>query len=136
MSLASRHAAIRTRFTNAWVGQPPVQYPSVKFTPPDAAPWMRLVIQDAGATWASMGDPGNNIARNVGQVTIQIFVPSGEGEGLALEIADQAKAVYRSWDDAVTGLRFEVPPYARQVGIEGKWYQVNVVAPYRFDDFI
>lgn len=136
MSLASRHAAIRTRFSGFWVGQPPVQMPSQKFTPPDNGPWMRLTIQDAGARWASMGAPGNNIARNVGQVTIQIFVESGEGEGEALGIADQALAVFRSWNDTATGLRFEVPPYARQVGTEGKWYQINVVAPYRFDDFI
>lgn len=136
MTLAARHAAIRVRFKNAWVNQPPVQLPALKFTPPDNGPWMRLVIQDSGASWASMGDPGNNIARNVGQVTIQIFVPSGEGEGLALEIADLAMAVFRSWSDATTGLRFEVPPYARQVGIDGKWYQVNVVAPFRFDDYI
>lgn len=136
MSLSARHSAIRVRFKDAWDGQPPYQEPSQKFTPPDNGPWMRLVIQDAGAQWASMGDPGNNIARNVGQVTVQIFVPSGEGEGDALAIADLAMVAFRSWNDAASGLRFEVPPYARQIGTEGKWYQVNVVAPYRFDDFI
>jgi len=136
MTLDARHAAIRTRFKDFWAGQPPTQFPNQKFTPPDNLPWMRLVIQDAGVNWASMGDPGNNVARNVGQVTVQIFTPSGDGEGLALEIANQALAVFRSWSDTATGLRFEVPPYARQVGVEGKWYQINVVAPFKFDDFM
>lgn len=136
MTLSARHAAIRTRFKDFWAGQPPTQFPNQKFTPPDNSTWMRLVIQDAGADWASMGDPGNNIVRNVGQVTVQIFAPSGDGEGLALEIADLALAVFRSWRDATTGLRFEVPPYVRQIGPDGKWYQINVVAPYRFDDLM
>jgi len=136
MTLAAVHSAIRLRFENEWPwDDTPVQYPQVKFTPPDNGPWARLAITDADANWASMGDPGNNILRNVGQVTVQIFVLSGEGEGLALQRAESAMSIFRSWTDATTGLRFEVPPYARQVGTDGKWYQVNVVAPFRYDDF-
>lgn len=136
MTLAARHAAIRTRIVGAWALQPLIAMPGVEFSPPDNEPWIRVDIQDAGAKWASIGDPGNNIARNVGQVTMQIFTLSGEGEGAALEIADLALGVFRSWSDPATGLRFEVPPYARQIGTNGKWYQINVVAPFRFDDFI
>lgn len=135
MTLAAAHAAIRTRFATLWPHADPVQYPAVKFTPPDNGPWVRLAITDADANWASMGDPGNNILRNVGQVTVQIFVLSGEGEGVALQRAESAMSIFRKWTDATTGLRFEVPPYARQVGTDGKWYQVNVVAPFRYDDF-
>lgn len=109
--------------------------PNVKFDAPEDAPWVRLNIADADAQWASMGDPGNNVERNRGQVTVQIFVPSGTGEGGALEYTDVVKGMFRDWRDASTGLRFLVPPYARQVGIEGKWYQVNVVAPFEFDDY-
>jgi hypothetical protein len=94
-----------------------------------------MTIQDAGAEWVGMGDPGNNPARYVGQVTLQIFTESGEGEGEALALADAAIAAFVSWNDATTGVRFVVPPYARQVGSDGKWYQINVVAPFRFDAF-
>ena len=135
MSYAAAHAAIRQHFETQWAGATPVQYPSVDFTIAGDASWVRLNISDAAADWASMGDPGNNIERNLGQVTIQIFVLSGVGEGAALALADAARAVFRSWTDAASGLRFEVPPYARQVGVDGKWYQINVVAPFRFDDF-
>lgn len=136
MTLDAVHSAIRLRFENEWPwDDTPVQYPLVKFTPPDNGPWVRLAITDADANWASMGDPGNNILRNVGQVVVQIFVLSGTGEGEALQRAESAMSIFRSWTDATTGLRFEVPPYARQIGIDGKWYQVNVVAPFRYDDF-
>jgi hypothetical protein len=132
MSYAAAHAAIRTRMETEWSGTP-VQMPKVKFDVPNTA-WVRLNIDPSGAEWASMGDPGNNVERNLGQVTIQIFAPSGEGEGEALELSDNARAIFRSWRDAATGLRFEVPPYARNIGTQGKWYQINVVAPFKFDD--
>jgi hypothetical protein len=80
-----------------------------------------------------MGAPGNNIERNRGQVVIQIFTPSGEGEGRSVEYADQAKAVFRSWKFPSAGLRFLMSPYARTIGIDKNWYQVNVVAPFEFD---
>ncbi len=133
MTYAVAHAAIRQRFETQWATTTAVQYPGVKFTEPAAA-WVRLNIDQASSNWASMGDPGNNIERNLGQVTVQIFAPLGEGEGVAMELADQVRAVFRSWTDAASGLRFEVPPYARKVGNDD-WYQVNVIAPFRFDDF-
>lgn len=134
MTLAAAHAAIRQRFSSQWGATTPVQYPSVVFDQPETS-WVRLNIDDADTRWASYGDPGNNVERHFGQVTVQIFVPSGEGEGGALELADQVKGIFRSWSDAASGVRFLVPPYARQVGVDGKWYQINVVAPFQFDDF-
>lgn len=135
MTIEAAHNAIRARFETQWGATTPVQYPNVKFESPDESPWVRVAIIDADANWASMGVPGSNIERHRGQVTVQIFVPSGTGEGAATEYADQVKAIFRSWRDAPSGLRFLVPPYARTIGVDGKWYQVNVVAPFEFDDF-
>ncbi|UXO93744.1 structural protein [Pseudanabaena phage Pan1] len=135
MTIDAAHTAIRQRFETLWGVTTPVQYPNVKFDAPEDAPWVRLSIIDTDARWASMGVPDSNIERHLGQVTVQIFVPSGTGEGSATEYADQVKAIFRSWRDATSGLRFLVPPYARTIGVDGKWYQVNVVAPFEFDDF-
>lgn len=134
MTYAVAHAAIRSRFESQWGATTAVQYPNQKFNVPEAS-WVRLNIIQAGADWAGLGDPGNNPERNLGQVNVQIFTESGEGEGAALAYADTVRGVFRSWRDAASGVRFEVPPYARQVGIDGKWYQINVVAPFKFDDF-
>lgn len=135
MSYDAAHSAIRQRFVTVWAARTPAQMPNTAFDGPDNAPWVRLNIAQASAEWASYGDPGNNVERNRGQVTVQIFVPSGTGEGLALEYADVVKGTFRDWRDASSGLRFLVPPYARQIGVGGKWYQVNVVAPFEFDDY-
>lgn len=141
MTYAAAHTAIRERFETQWAlafdpsPAPSVQYPNVEFEAPNLDAWVRLNIAQADAEWASLGDPGNNVQRSRGQVTAQIFVPSGEGEGLALEYADVIRGIFREWRNASAGLRFLVPPYARQIGIDGKWYQVNVVAPFEFDDY-
>lgn len=134
MSSAAVHAAIRQRFETQWAAATPVQYPNREFTIPDET-WVRLNIVTAAAEWAGMGDPGNNPERNFGQVTVQIFAASGEGEGEGLGLSDTIKTVFRSWRDTASGVRFEVPPYARQIGTVGKWYRINVVAPFQFDDF-
>jgi len=134
MTYAVAHAAIRARFETQWAAATPVQYPNVKFSIPETS-WVRLNIAQAASDWVGMGDPGNNPERNFGQVTVQIFTESGAGEGAALAYADTVRGVFRSWRDAASGVRFEVPPYARQIGIDGKWYQINVVAPFKFDDF-
>lgn len=138
MTLAAAHSAIRQRFTTIWdagAPNPAVHYPNTEFTAPDNASWARLIISTSGNERASFGDPGNNVDRNFGQVTIHIFALTGEGEGAALSLADKAKGVFRNWEDVASGVRFLVPPYARLVGGEGKWYQINVVAPFQFDDF-
>lgn len=135
MTYAVAHSAIRLRFETVWAALTPAQMPNVKFTIPTSGSWVRLNIVDSGADRASMGDPGNNIERNLGQVTVQVFAPSGDGEGEANELADAVRDIFRDWQDSASGLRFRVPPYARQIGAEGKWYQVNVVAPFEFDDF-
>lgn len=135
MSYAAAHAAIRLRFETEWGVTTQVQMPNTKFKPPGDESWVRLNIAQASSRWASFGDPGNNTERNLGMVTVQIFTESGQGEGDGLELADQAKAVFRSWRDAVSGVRFLVPPYARVIGVDKKWFQINVVAPFQFDDF-
>lgn len=134
MSYEDAHRAIRVRFETEWASLSPVQYPNVSFKEPNRS-WARLNIEEAAAIWASFGDPGNNTERNFGQVTVQIFTESGTGEGESLFFQDKVKQIFRSWRDATSGVRFLVPPYARLVGAGDKWYQVNVVAPFQFDDF-
>lgn len=135
MTFAAAHSAIRKRFETQWGSTTTVQYPNKKFSKPDNASWVRLNIVQAASAWASMGDPGNNTERNFGQVSVQIFVPVDIGEGDAVELADQVRDVFRDYRDATSGVRFLVPPYARQIGDDGIWYQINVVAPFQFDDY-
>lgn len=135
MTYVIANGAIRVRFEDRWDARTPAQMPNKKFSIPTSGCWVRLKIANTGADRASMGDPGNNVERNIGQVTVQVFAPAGDGEGAALELADVVRDIFRDWVDNASGVRFRVPPYARQIGADGKWYQVNVIAPFEFDDF-
>jgi hypothetical protein len=80
-----------------------------------------------------MGDPGNNVYRHNGVVTVMIFSPVNTGEKEALALADHATAVYRGWTGS--GLRFRRPPFVRQIGPDRKWYHLNVLCPFERDSF-
>lgn len=139
MSYELAHNAIRTRFVTLWGEITPIAFDNAKFetpannNPPD---WVRLAIADSGAFQRSMGDPGNNVFRHTGIVTTQIFVKAGRGDREALQYADTAAGIFRGWEEPAVGLRFRVPPYVRQVGVDGNWYQINVLAPFERDTLL
>lgn len=136
MTWESQHNALRDRFDTQWANTTPIAWPNVTFDPPDAAAWVRFVATDATARTASFGDPGNNVHRHTGLLTLMIFVPVNTGDKEALELADQASAIFRGWQDAASGLRFRQPPFVRQVGPDRKWYQVNVLCPFERDEHL
>jgi len=137
MTYEAAHSALRARFETQWASATDIAWPNVEFTPPDDDDWVRFVISDTGAFQASMGDPGNNIHRHTGVVTIMIFTRLGLGDEAGLEYADLATAIFRGWEDAATGLRFREPPFVRQVpGQAHKWYHINVLCPYERDSLL
>jgi hypothetical protein len=129
MSYQSAHSTIRTRFADEWaIVQPtiPVAYPNVAFTPPAAAPWVRLSITDATAKQVSLG-AAQNYHRHNGLVMIEVFVPVATGDSTALTLADDAADIFRSWQSV--GLQFRTPSI-RTLGSDGTWYQVNVLIEF------
>lgn len=132
MTYEAQHNAIRTRFNTQWASTTPIKWANVPFDPPNDDAWVELSVGDAGAIQASMGDPGNNTYRHTGAVTVMIFTPSGQGDKEALELADQAAAVFRAWQSG--GILFRPAPFIRRIGTKDNWFQVNVVCPFQRDD--
>lgn len=136
MSYESQHNAIRARFAAQWGSTTPVAWPNVDFTPPDNTAWVRLNVADADTRQASFGDPGNNVHRHTGLVTVMIFTPLGQGDKEALELADQAAAIFRGWQDSSSGVLFRSPPFVRQIGSEKKWFHLNLLCPFQRDSLL
>ena len=139
MSFADDANTIRGRFAAEWTTlRPgtPVAYDNTPFDPAlDAVdglgnpiPWVRLTVIPGDGFQASLGTP--RVWRSTGVVSVQVFVPVGEGDGAANELADDAASVFRGVLDA--GLTFRAPALTR-VGPEGAWYQINVATPYQSD---
>lgn len=131
MSYATEANAIRSRFNAEWGVTTPIAWPNVNFTPPSGEPWVRLEILPSGADQITIGASGGRTFRHDGMVTVQVFVPSNEGDGEARTLAEQAAVIFRGV--TVGTIRF-LAPYTTTGGNDGAgWYQVNVWCPYTRD---
>ncbi len=140
MTFTADANAIRTHFDAEWLGlrpEAPVAYDNIAFDPAvdavdafgNPVPWVRLTLIPGDGFQASLGTP--KVWRSTGVVSVQIFVPVGQGDGTARELADDAAGVFRG--QLVEGVTFRAPSLTR-IGPEGAWYQINVATPYQSDD--
>jgi len=94
-------------------------------------PWVRFSIRPGAAQQQSLGAPGSRRFRQTGVVICQIFVPTGQGDGSAHEIADDIAASLRGVTDSGVRLRATTPP--QFVGPDGAWWQANSTTEFEFD---
>ncbi len=110
-----------------------IAWPDVDFTIPTNETWVRFTCQENDGQQASIGSPGSNRFRQFGIITLQIFQPKGQGSKDARVKATTALGAFKG---AVTtnNVHFQ-NVYGRQVGNDDKgFYQINVVAPFYYDD--
>lgn len=129
MSFASERAAIEGRFKTLWVtGSPsaartPIGYDGHPFTPTINS--IRLTIRNGGAEQMSMGDPGNNIARNVGVIFLEIYTEGGKGSATSRAYEDLIWPIFinkvfdgiRCRIPYISGQREEVPFLVRTMAV-------------------
>ena len=133
MSYADERNAIAGRFDSLWAARTPVAWPNVGFDVPDKGAWVRLTIINGDATQRSIGNPGANVHRHNGVITVQVFVPIDSGIHTARDLADDAAAIFRN--QRFDGIRCDVPS-AREVGPDDIWFQVNMSCPFRRDELL
>lgn len=100
-------------------------------TTPD--PWARAVMKHASGTQASLaGDTGQRRWTRTGVLTIQVFTPAGEGlsrsdvlSTILVDALEGASTPHGVWFREVR---------AQEIGPDGDWYQVNVMAVFEYDE--
>lgn len=136
MDTEATRAAIFDHFKTGWTGSIasaiPVKYPGQKWVQPTSGKWASLSLQLGDRDSAAIGAAR---VRQVGVVTLQIFVPEGEGTAPGYKAADH----FGSFMDAAqlvpaTGLviTFE------HAGVSGPFpsgtfQQLNATIPFRVD---
>lgn len=132
MNFATAPAAIKAMFATAWGNTTKVIYDDESASPPDSDPWVRFNIRHVDGFQASMGDPGNNRHRRIGNITAQVFVPQGNASIQASQLAQQAADIFIGV--TYQGITF-TNTVAREIGNDGKgFYQINVTTSFRYDD--
>jgi len=134
MGFQSDSDTIRSRFDSQWrIEQPSVSFSfgDVDYNPPDDVAWVRLNILTGEQTQVGMGSLRR--FRRVGVVSVQIFVPAGEGDGLAKELADSVANIFMG--RTVNGVIFRGTGLDR-VGVDGAWAVWTANTPYQADDCV
>lgn len=71
---------------------PPIAWSNVEYIPTQGATFVRPTLMPAGSQMATL----NGTSRNPGIYQIDIFTPSGKGQGASLVIADAIKIKFES----------------------------------------
>lgn len=99
---------------------------------PAAVPYVRLETMEGDSFQAGLGQVGNRRFRNVGVVLVSILVPKGSGDDIPRQWADLVVGIWRG--QKVGGLQFLAPSVDRIGPAGGAWWQINVWAPYYWDE--
>ena len=119
--------AVETRMQSQWTATP-VFFDNTKSTPPDNAPWVRMV----NLTGQSQKIDLLNRYRTVGIIDFQVMVPLLSGVRAGKQLADQIASLWRSV--TVSGIVFKTPSVARVGDTGNGWFQMNVSVPYYWDE--
>lgn len=113
-----------------------VLYPNVGNQEPPTAEelWARVTVQHfVGAQVTLSGATGARRFRHNGLVTVQLFAPSGEG----LETLDAAATIVKQAFEGVTTSPGRVlfrNVRVNEIGPDGQWFNVNVLADFEYDE--
>lgn len=142
-TLKAARTAILQRWVDEWVvgadARTAYTFENEKSAPPEAVAaaafgtdtgaWVRLTVRNTFSQQETLGPPGGRKYERRGDIHIQIFVPVDRGTADADTLAMAARAVYE-------GAKFGgIACYAglpKEVGPDGRWFQVNVVIPFTY----
>lgn len=133
-TITQAREAIYAAFVNASaINAAQLTFDNEVFDPPDNKPWIRLSVRHNSMSQETLGRVGDRKFQRLGTTFTQIFVRTDNGTDEADELAISAKNVFEGVRLAGTTVRF-LDVLVREVGPDGKWYQVVVEANFEYDE--
>jgi hypothetical protein len=124
-------------FTTAWNAQtPPIPlliYQDKESDLPDNAPFARLSIEHTIFNQQTLANVGNRRFRRFGIITVQIFSLAGEGLANADVFAKVALDAFEGKATGADSIEFR-NVRINEIGIDGPWFQTNVLAEFEYDE--
>lgn len=144
MSLTLEQGAdeIQARFKTQWDADtpaitgtvPPVEWDNLEPLESPKAPWARFKIEHTLGSQATLGETGNRLFDRSGLVTTQIFVRHGDGVTLARRLGKIAMQAFEGKTAGPNGEVWFRDVRFIEVGKGDKWFQVNVVAEFEYNE--
>jgi hypothetical protein len=136
MSLETERQALEGRFKTLWAASAfsayAVGYDGHEFTFAKGTTSVRLRIADGEAEQKTMGDPGNNLVRNVGVLFVQVATPGGRGTSLSRTIEETIIGFFRN--QFFNGIRCRIP-YLMSRDEEAPFLISTVCVPFERDEY-
>lgn len=105
-----------------------VKYANVNYDPSPETPWAEINVIVADSINAEIG---TGLHRNVGIISVNIYVPRNTGTADARNKADLAASIFR--DAQFNGITCRSPKVV-DVGEIEEWYVINMSVPYYRDE--
>ncbi len=118
-------------FINAWNDRTPINLDNEKFAQPESSPWVRFVVRNRISAQSTLGIPGNRKFLREGAAFVQVFIPVNTGTFEADKLAEAARDILEG--RRLSEFLWTVNVDVREVGPDGKWYQVIVEASFTFE---
>ena len=97
----------------------------------NAKPYARTTVRTIISTAESIGNPPAGKFLTEGRLRVQIFTPPGDGHALADAAVEVLKAALRG---ASVGTLWFFNVFPNEIGIEDKWFRVDLVASFRYEE--
>jgi hypothetical protein len=127
-------------YKDAWDAQtapvPPTIYDNVAGQQPaDGSAWVRVQVKHnpgAGGQTTIGGDAGNKRFTRYGMVVCELYVPTGKGKSAYTGFVETIMRAFEG-KSARNGGAFFFNVRPQEVGQEGDWFKVNVIAEFSWD---
>lgn len=123
--IATVRATLATRMAT-WTTTP-IAWPNTPPLTASNAPWVRFSVIPFSRTWPTT--PAGTKRVMDGEIVVQVFVPSGSGDGQAATLADAIGTLFGKY--AASGVQCHEPKAPVVVGDKDGWYQINAIIPWR-----
>ena len=111
----------------------PVIYGDVVEGVPASGAWARIVVRhNTGGAATIGGETGNRRFRHAGIVMVQIFTEHADGQVLSDLLAEIANDAFEGEVTSPGRVIFR-NVRINEVGLDGQWFQVNVLAEFEYD---
>lgn len=122
---------IQNRFLVEWGANSDIEFTNEELTPPASGPWVRLVVRNTKAQQETLGPKGRRKYTRDGRIFIQIFTDANSGTSQSDLLAEQAKDIFQGEEfNNIYVNNCSI----REVGTDGKWYQVLVECNFFYDE--
>jgi hypothetical protein len=130
---AQAREAIYQEFFDAWGSTTVFTFDNEKFDPPKNDSWVRLSVRHQAADQETLGKVGNRRFMRSGLAIVQVYIPIDGGMAAGDSLIALVKTAFEGKRLTGSTVRF-FSTLAREIGSDGKWFQINVETPFDFEE--